>query len=335
MRLVDHVRSWQPPPSIAIPLAAASLALVATGTAPRLGATSQPAPLTLMPDSAAFGELETGATSERTITATNTGPDPAPTTSSAPDPPPTDNCDTPVVVESHGFVAQTPDCADARATVDTCCPDPSPGITIESVEVAGPDAFAEVDDGCTNEVLEPDETCDVRVTFSPTEAGELAASLEFVTTAGTMNAALSGVGVSPVPATTETSAPATAEDPTPTSQAPPEATTPTSAGASPAPGGPGTPPPGTVPIADRGERDLWWPVTAAILLVAVLLVAPHAWGRRGPKWVRTHVRAVAGPGVDGCAEIVRATDEPSPPTCVVGLEPHADRAAVALLEVDR
>jgi hypothetical protein len=334
MRLVDHVRSWQPSRRIAIPLVAAWVALVATGTAPGLGATSQPAPLTLTPDSAAFGELETGATSEQTITATNSDPDPVPTTSSTTDQPPV-GCDNDVDADSVEATGVTPGCVEAGATVGTCCPDRSPGITIISVEVAGPDAFAEVDDGCTDAVLEPGETCDVRVTFSPTEAGELAASLEFVTSAGDVTAELSGVGVSPVPTTTEASEPTTAENSTPTSQAPPEATTPTSAGASRAPGGPGTPPPGTVPIVDRGERDLWWPVAASILLVAALLVAPHAWARRGPKWVRTHVRAVAGPGVDGCAEIVRAADGPSPPTCVVGLEPHADPAVVALLEVDR
>jgi hypothetical protein len=90
-----------------------------------------------------------------------------------------------------------------------------------------------------------------------------------------------------------------------------------------------------VPIVDRGEHDLRWLVAASILLAAVLLVAPHAWARRGPRWVRTHVRAVAGPGVGGGVEIVRPAGGPSPPTCVVGFEPHADPAAVALLEVDR
>jgi hypothetical protein len=328
MRLVDHVRLWQPPPRIAIPLAAASLALVATGTAPGLGATSQPAPLTLAPDSAAFGELETGATSERIITATNS-------TSSAPDQPPVEICGNAVDDDRDGSVDETPGCVEETETVETCCPDRSPGIVISSVELTGSTAFAEVDDGCTHAMLEPGQTCDVRVTFAPSEAGELAASLVFVTSEGDVRAELSGVGVSPVPATTESSAPTTAENPTPTSQAPPEATTPTSVGAPPAPGGPGTPPAGTVPIVDRGERDLWWPVAASILLVAVLLVAPHAWARRGPKWVRTHVRVVAGPSVDGGVEIVRPADEPSPPTCVVGFEPHADRAAVALLEVDR
>jgi hypothetical protein len=335
MRLVDHVRSWQPPPRIAIPLTAASLALVATGTAPGLGATSQPEPFTLTPDSAVFGELETGATSEQVITATNSGPAPAPTTSSAPDQPPVEICGNDVDDDGDDFVDETPGCVEEAVTVETCCPPQPFRIAIRSVGLTGSAAFAEVDDGCAGLVLEPGETCDVRVTFSPTEVGELAASLEFVTSAGDVTAELSGVGVSPVPATTEASAPTTAENPTPTPQAPSEATTPTSAGASAVPGGPGTPPPGTVPIVDRGERDLWWPVAASILLVAGLLVAPHAWARRGPKWVRTHVRAVAGPGVDGCVEIVRPADGPSPPTCVVGLEPHADPAVVALLEVDR
>ncbi len=332
MRLVDHVRSWHPSPRIAIPLAAAWVAVVATGTAPRLGATSQPEPFTLTPDSAAFGELETGATSEQVITATNIGPAPAPTTSSAPDQPPVEICGNDVDDDGDDLVDETPGCVEEAVTVETCCPPRPFRIAIRSVQLTGSAAFAEVDDGCAGLVLEPGETCDVRVTFSPTEVGELAASLEFVTSAGDVTAELSGVGVSPVPAT---SVPTSAENPTPTSQAPPEATTPTSAGASPAPDGPGTPPAGTVPIVDRGERDLRWLVAASILLVAVLLVAPHAWARRGPKWVRTHVRAVAGPGLDGGAEIVRPAGGPSPPTCVVGFEPHADPAAVALLEVDR
>jgi hypothetical protein len=319
--------------AMAIALATGWVAVVAMGTIPALGATSQPTPLTLTPGPATFGDVEAGATSEQTITATNP----------APEQPGVEVCGNDVDEHQDGAVDETSDCvSDGVDVAETCCADSLlllSEVEIYTVQLTGSDAFAEVEDRCEGVALAPGESCDVRVTFMPTEAGEFAASLEYATSTGTVSAALSGLGISSDPTTTTSATTPTSASPTPapssppTSQAPP--TTPTSVETAPPPGDPASPPP-TAAVADRGGRGLWWPVAAALtLLAAVVLAAPRVWARRGPKWVRAHVQAVARPGVDRDAAIVRSPAGRSSPTCVVRLEPHADRGTQALLEVDR
>lgn len=319
--------------AMAIALASAWVAVVAMGTIPALGATSQPAPLTLTPGSATFGDVEAGATGEQTITARNP----------VPEQPAVEVCGNDVDDDQDGAVDETSDCgSDGVEVAETCCADSLllSEVEIYTVQLTGSDAFAEVEDGCEGIALAPGDSCNVRVTFNPTEAGEFAASLEFATSTGTTSAALSGAGISSDPTTTTSEATTpTSASPTPTTSSPPTSqaspTTPTSVETAPPPSDPASPPP-TAPVADRGGRGLWWPVAVALtLLAAVVLAAPRVWARRGPKWVRAHVQAVARPGVDRDAAIVRSPAARSSPTCVVRLEPHADRGTQALLEVDR
>jgi hypothetical protein len=88
-----------------------------------------------------------------------------------------------------------------------------------------------------------------------------------------------------------------------------------------------------VPIA---ERTPLWPVTAAaLILLGAGLVAPRALrARRGPKWVRTHVRIVAGPASASDVEVTHPRAD-RPPTHVVRIEPHPDRGTQILEEVNR
>lgn len=318
---------------MAIALATAWVAVVAMGTVPAFGATAQPTPLTLTPGSATFGDVDAGAASEQTITATNPAPEQAGV----------EVCGNQIDDDQDGAVDERSDCvSDGIDVAGGCCADKSlllSLVEISTVQLTGSDAFAEAEDNCEGVALAPGESCDVRVTFMPTAAGEYAASLEFATSAGTVTAALTGVGVSSDPttttseATTPTSAsPTTATSP-PTSQAPP--TTPTSVGTAPSAGAPESSPPSTAPVADHAERGPWWPVAAALTLLVAVALAARVWARRGPNWVRAHVRAVARPGVDHDAAIARSPAGRSSPTCVVRLEPHTGRATQALLEVDR
>jgi hypothetical protein len=305
-----------------IVLAAAWIGVTAMGTVPVLGATSQPTPIALTPGSADFGDVDVGAEREETITATN---------------PAVEVCANKVDDDGDGTVdEQPPDCVFLgieRAAA--CCPVTDVEVTISTVDLQGSDSFVEAQDDCEGVALAPGKSCDVRVTFVPTGAGEFAASLEFATSTGTVTAALSGVGVSSDPTTT-TSVATTATSSPPTSQTPPTSTTPTSVATTPTPPGSETPPSRPAPISDRAGRGQWWPVAAAvILLVAALLVAPGVRARRGPKWARAHVQAVARARFDGDVVIIRSQAARSSPTCVVRLEPHAERGTQALLEVNR
>jgi hypothetical protein len=99
---------------------------------------------------------------------------------------------------------------------------------------------------------------------------------------------------------------------------------------------PVVPPAAPVP---RMEPIPWfWPViiallglSAALLVGLLLLVAARAW--KGPKWVRAHVRAVAGVAPDVGVEVMESPADHSAPPCVVRLEPHADSGTQTLEEV--
>lgn len=325
-------------PGLAIAVAIASVAVAGMGPASRLGATSQPPSLTLTPGSVAFGEVQTGARGEQTVTATN----------STPAPEPVEACPR-EVDDGYGLVLESSGCdSEGVETAATCCSEASGSVEIWSVEVAG-SAFAEAEDDCAGSVLAPGDRCLVRVSFTPTEAGELAGTVEFETSGGRATAPLSGVGLALDPTAPASSVPttdATASSPTqtlptasptsPTSPTAPERRTPASVGAAPLPGGPPDGPSATEPIVDRGERRPWWPIVAvAVLVVAGLAVTPLLRPRRGPDWVRTHVRAGVGPAIDEHVEVPRSAEGCSPPTHVVRLEPRDDRHTQTLLEVDR
>jgi beta-lactam-binding protein with PASTA domain len=88
----------------------------------------------------------------------------------------------------------------------------------------------------------------------------------------------------------------------------------------------------TVPIS---ERTPLWPVAAALIVLGGALMAPRVVrARRGPQWVRAHVRISSGtaPGSD-----VEVTPTPADrrPTPVVRIEPHADGGTQVLEEVHR
>jgi hypothetical protein len=89
----------------------------------------------------------------------------------------------------------------------------------------------------------------------------------------------------------------------------------------------------TVPIAERAP--LWPVAAAALILLGAGLVAPRTLrARRGPKWVRTHVRIVAGPASASDVEVTHPRAD-RPPTHVVRIEPHPDRGTQILEEVNR
>jgi len=85
----------------------------------------------------------------------------------------------------------------------------------------------------------------------------------------------------------------------------------------------------------------FWPVIVALILLSVgllillvgLLIFRAVRDRQRQKWVRAHVRAVAGtaPGVG--VEVMESRTDHSPPTCVVRLEPRADSGTQILEEV--
>jgi hypothetical protein len=79
---------------------------------------------------------------------------------------------------------------------------------------------------------------------------------------------------------------------------------------------------------------LWRVAVALILLGIALLVGLLTWlavqSRKGPKWVRAHVQAVAGAAPEAVAEVMESRTDHSPPTCVVRLEPYPDRGIQVL-----
>jgi PASTA domain len=99
------------------------------------------------------------------------------------------------------------------------------------------------------------------------------------------------------------------------------------------------PPPVVIPPAapvSRIEPFPWfWPViialllpSAALLLLLLLLLAVRA--RKGPKWVRAHVRAVPGAAPNAGIEVRESRTDHSAPPCVVRLESHADSSQQVL-----
>jgi beta-lactam-binding protein with PASTA domain len=86
-----------------------------------------------------------------------------------------------------------------------------------------------------------------------------------------------------------------------------------------------------------------WPSAATLTVLAVALIVLAAAlvlrairPRRGPRWVRAHVRAAAATAVPSDqVEVADSRRDGSPPTCRVRLVPHADRGTQVLEEVDR
>jgi hypothetical protein len=98
--------------------------------------------------------------------------------------------------------------------------------------------------------------------------------------------------------------------------------------------------PPAVPVSRIDPIPWFWPLVIALLLLSAALLAGlllllAAQARKGPKWVRAHVRAVAGavpaPGV----EVMESRTDHSAPPCVVRLESHADSGLQVLEEVGR
>jgi hypothetical protein len=91
--------------------------------------------------------------------------------------------------------------------------------------------------------------------------------------------------------------------------------------------------PATVPTS---ERTPVWPVAAVLILLGAALLVPRAFPvQRRPKWVRAHVRTVAGGGPGRHVEITPLPPDRSLPTCVVRIEPRADPGRQVLEEVDQ
>jgi HYDIN/CFA65/VesB-like, Ig-like domain len=208
------------------------------------------------------------------------------------------------------------------------------------VEIRGDAAFATAGAcGPSSHTVGP-AGCLVRVTFSPTHAGRVEASFVLTSSEGRATADLVGVGVDPAadaavlpPTPPPTSAPGQTTAPTtPTTTTAPTTTPTTAPPTTTATTDARVPDPG-VPIADRRPS---WPVALALVLVVVLATVSGAVrARRGPRWLRTHLRAEPRTGGAGDVEIVRAHAGLSPPTCVVRLKPRAERGTSTLLEVDR
>jgi hypothetical protein len=101
--------------------------------------------------------------------------------------------------------------------------------------------------------------------------------------------------------------------------------------------------PPAVPVSRIDPLPWFWPVIIALLVLSAalllgLLLLLTARARKGPKWVHTHVRAVAAvaeatPGAS--VEVMESRTDHSAPPCVVRLEPHADSGLQVLEEVGR
>ena len=115
--------------------------------------------------------MEAGATGEQTITARNP----------APEQPGVEVCGNDVDDDQDGDVDETADCvSDGVEVAETCCADSLllSEVEIYTVQLTGPDAFAEVEDGCEGICAGTRRQLQRALTFNPTEAGEFAASLE-------------------------------------------------------------------------------------------------------------------------------------------------------------
>jgi hypothetical protein len=98
--------------------------------------------------------------------------------------------------------------------------------------------------------------------------------------------------------------------------------------------------PAAVPVSRLEPIPWFWPVVIALLLLCAallvgLLLLLAARSRKGPKWVRAHVRAVAGAAHGAGVEVTESRTDHSVPLCVVRLESHADSGSQVLEEVCR
>jgi hypothetical protein len=94
--------------------------------------------------------------------------------------------------------------------------------------------------------------------------------------------------------------------------------------------------PGVIPAVTISELIPWpWLIAALILLGVGLLTVLGGRVSHGQKWVRAHVRAVAGIAPDVDVEVMESRSDRSATTCVVRMEPHADSGTQILEEVHR
>lgn len=97
----------------------------------------------------------------------------------------------------------------------------------------------------------------------------------------------------------------------------------------------------SVPLVDSQVLPLrfselipWsWLVVALILLGVGLVTALAGRALHGQRWVRAHVRAVAGVAPSVGVEVMESRSDSSSTTCVVRMEPHADSGMQVLEEV--
>lgn len=80
-----------------------------------------------------------------------------------------------------------------------------------------------------------------------------------------------------------------------------------------------------------------WALIVGLILLGIGLVTQLivliVRRRHRPRWVRTHLRAVAGAVPEVGIEVMESRTDHSPPTCVVHLESHADSGTQVLEEV--
>jgi len=118
-------------------------------------------------------------------------------------------------------------------------------------------------------------------------------------------------------------------------------------------GTPPTPSGARIPAGNEGNRAIgaepalsgtdprsWGLLIGALMLVgtvlAVPLMTPYALqARRGPKWVRANVRAVAEVAPAMSVELVPPIDDSWPPTSIVRFDLHADSGTQTLTEVQQ
>jgi hypothetical protein len=80
---------------------------------------------------------------------------------------------------------------------------------------------------------------------------------------------------------------------------------------------------------------LWALIVGLIMLgvgLVIQLIVLIVRRRHGPRWVRTHLRAVAGAVPEVGIEVMESRTDHSPPTCVVRLQSHADSGTQVLEE---
>ncbi|HEU4948070.1 MAG TPA: hypothetical protein VFT31_13035 [Kribbella sp.] len=78
----------------------------------------------------------------------------------------------------------------------------------------------------------------------------------------------------------------------------------------------------------------WAWVVAIALVIGLVLALVWLRLRRGPRWVRAHVRVVPGAAAGAGMRITKFRPRPSPPDVVVRIEPHADPGTHTLKELD-